>query len=214
MKPSRHPAGESSIDPHAYWADGLSCNDQHRDDPDPGNPRIKNDPEPVVALRRRKDGWTADRQGMFLNTLANTGSVAHAAEAADITPRSAYRLRNHPSGAAFTRAWEAALMTAANRLTAVAFERAITGTPRTIWKDNRIIAETSIPSDRMLMFLLRHLHPAMFGDTADSQARAAAIGAMAGSFPAAMAALVDTDVEADLLDANDYLPAPPHEHRA
>ncbi|HEX8484752.1 hypothetical protein [Sphingomonas sp.] len=199
---------QSHIDPKVYWADALSSNQP--DIRKPGN----RDPEPVVALRRRKDGWTAERQGMFLNTLANTGSIAHAAEAAAITPRSAYRLRNHPQGAAFARAWDSALMTATNRLTAVAFERGITGTPRQMWRNDRIVAETSVPSDRMLMFLLRHLRPALFGDAADPRGRADAIGAIASGFPEAMAALVDTDVDADLLEVNNYLPEPPHEHSA
>lgn len=85
MKPSRHLVGEPSIDPQEYWATGLSCNDSHRDDPDPGNPRIKHDREPVVALRHRKDGWTAERQGIFLHTLANTGSAALSAETGQMT---------------------------------------------------------------------------------------------------------------------------------
>ncbi len=55
----------------------------------------------------------------------------------------------------------------------------------------------------MLIFLLRHLRPAVFGNTASPDARAVA-----------MAALADTDVDADLLDANDRLPAPPHRHQA
>ena len=212
MKPTTPAVGEATIDPSEYWADYLpkdaGCNPRAHNSP------VCRDPETVVARRRRRDGWTAERQGMFLNTLANTGSVALSAEAAGITPRSAYRLRNHPAGAAFARAWEAALMTAANRPTAVAFERAITGTQRQIWRDNRIVAETSVPSDRMLMFLLRHLQPALFGETADPRARAEALGRVASGFPEAMAALHDTNVDADLLDSNDYLPAPPHDHQA
>jgi hypothetical protein len=211
MKPSKHAKGERTgrmVNNHGHW--------EYRYDPDPvdPNPPVLTESMAIVELRRRHDGWTAERQRVFLNVLANTGSVAHAAEAADITPRSAYRLRNHPKGAAFARAWEAALMTAANRLTAVAFERAITGTPRAIWRDGRIVAETSIPSDQMLMFLLRHLSPALFGDRGVPTGRAEAVGAMAGAFPSAMAGLIDTDVDADLLDDDDYRPRRPHEHQA
>lgn len=212
MKPTTPAAGEASVDPREYWKGQFSWDHgMTADETDP--PRVP-DPEPVIARRRRRGGWTAEKQGMFLNTLANTGSVALAAVAAGITPRSAYRLRNHPAGAAFARAWEAALMTAANRLTAVAFERAITGTPRTIWRNNRIVAETSIPSDRMLMFLLRHLQPALFGEGFDPQARATALGEVANGFADAMAALVDTDVDAYQLDSDDYLSAPPSSHKA
>lgn len=168
----------------------------------------------IVALRRRHDGWTAERQRLFLNTLANSGSIAIAAEAADITPRSAYRLRNHPRGVAFARAWDAALMRAGGRLMTVAFERATAGTPRTIWRDGRIVAEQSIPSDRMLMFLLRHLNPALFDAGGDMGARADTIAAMQADFAPAMTGLIDTDVDADLLDVDDYRPHPPLEYGA
>ena len=210
MKPARHAAGESACPPvdlhyHGEW---------RPDGPVDPNPRVVTEDFATVELRRRRDGWTAERQRLFLNILANTGSVAHAAEAADITPRSAYRLRNHPQGAAFSAGWDAAVMRAANRLTTVAFERAITGTPREIWRDGRIVARASVPSDRLLMFLLRHLNPALFADDGDAAARGASIAAAQASFAPAMAALADTDVDADLLDIDDYRPHPPHHYKA
>lgn len=214
MKPSKHAFGERTgqmVDNHGHM--------EFRYDPPPA-PERRNatadrcESMAVVELRRRHDGWTAERQGVFLNVLANTGSIASAAEAADITPRSAYRLRNHPKGAAFARAMDAAIMAASKRLIGVAFERAITGTPRTIWRNGEIVAETSIPSDRMLMFLLKNLTPDLFGRRGDPDARAARIDAMQGGFADAMAAIVDTDVEADLLDINDYRRTPPPEESA
>lgn len=168
----------------------------------------------IVELRRRHDGWTAARQRLFLNSLANTGSIATAAAAADITPRSAYRLRNHPKGVAFARAWDAALMRAGGRLMTVAFERATAGTPRTIWREGRIVAEYAIPSDRMLMFLLRHLNPALFDAGGDMVARARSVDAMQAEFAPAMAGLIDTDVDADLLDEDDYRPHRPPQNPA
>ncbi|MEG3163257.1 hypothetical protein U1701_01485 [Sphingomonas sp. PB2P19] len=86
------------------------------DPPSKQAPQVVTESMEMVALRRRHNGWTAERQRMVLNTLANTGSIGLAAEAADITPRSAYRLRNHPKGAGFARAWDAALMRAGGRL--------------------------------------------------------------------------------------------------
>ncbi|KQT31438.1 hypothetical protein ASG29_15660 [Sphingomonas sp. Leaf412] len=103
------------------------------------------------------------------------------------------------------------MLTASHRLLAVAFERAITGTPRTVWRDGRIASEVQVPSDAMLMYLLRHLTPALFAEHADVAARTAAIDARAGAYPAAMAALTDTDVEADILDVDDYRPHLPDE---
>lgn len=212
MKPSRHAAGERGGHMRDHGGHQEWVPDAHPADLQP--PIRKTESLEIVELRRRHDGWTATRQRIFLNTLANTGSVAFACEAADIAPRSAYRLRNHPQGAAFARAWEAALMTAAGRLTCVAFERAITGTPREIWRNGQLMAETSIPSDRLLMFLLRHLNPALFGSQGDPKARARVIAGMQASFAPAMGALADTDVDADLLDADDFGPRPPLEDRA
>lgn len=165
-------------------------------------------------LCRRRDGWTAERRHIFLASLAATGCVAIAADTANITPRSAYRLRNHVKGAAFARAWDAALLTAANRLTTIAFERAILGTPREVWRDGVMVAQTSIPSDRMLMFLLKHLNPQFFAPDPDPAKRAAAIDAAQASYPATMAALVDVDVDGDLLRPLDYMEQPPREQEA
>ncbi len=179
------------------------------DPPSKQAPQVVTESMMIVALRRRHDGWTAERQRLFLNTLANSGSIATAADAADITPRSAYRLRNHPKGEAFARAWDAALMRAGSRLMTVAFERATSGTPRQIWREGRIVAEQAIPSDRMLMFLLRHLNPALFDAGGDMRARATTVAGMQADFAPAMTGLIDTDVDADLLDVDDYRPHAP-----
>ncbi|WP_254602573.1 hypothetical protein [Sphingomonas bacterium] len=218
MKPAKHarddadaPVARMTDDQHrAYWGTHLA---RARAEADPDASFVA-EPYQTVELRRRRDGWTAERQRLFLGTLANTGSIAHAGQAADITPRSAFRLRNHPKGEAFGRAMDAAQMTAAKRLLGIAFERAITGTPRQVWRQGRIVAESSVPSDRLLMFLLRHLAPDLFGADADPAQRHQRIEALQGSFADALAALTDTDVVADLLDADDYRPQPPMTEQA
>jgi len=142
---------------------------------------------------------------LFVATLANTGSVAEAARTAGITTRSAYRLRNDPRGAAFARAWEAALMTAASRLTAVAFDRAITGSPRRLWRDGELVATQTVPSDQMLMFLLRHLQPRLFAPDADSHVRGGIVERMQAGYGEAIEALADAPVDCDLLDPADIV---------
>ena len=208
MKPRKH------VEPKGYMVDNHGHQEWVTEWPVDRNPPPKIESYQAVELRRRKDGWTAERQRLFIDTYANTGSVAHAAEAADITPRSAYRLRNHPKGAAFKQAMDAAQMTAARRLLGIAFERAITGTPRTIWRDGRVVAETSLPSDRMLMFLLKNLMPDLFGRRGDPAERLARTESLQAGFSEAMAALTDVDVEADLLDIDDYRPHPPMKDQA
>ena len=49
-----------------------------------------------VPVRRRHDGWTACRQRAFIAALAETGCISEACAEVGITPRSAYRLRQHP----------------------------------------------------------------------------------------------------------------------
>ena len=172
--------------------------------------------EAVQLARHRIDGWTAERQRTFLAALADTGCVSVAAEAADITPRSCYRLRRHPQGAAFAKAWDEALLIATGRLVAIAFERAILGTPREIWRDGKLVAEMSVPSDKVMMFLLRQYLPRIYGQcgVGDGSAEAQIARAQA-ALPATLATLSDIDDESpDALVGADYLPQRPRDEGA
>lgn len=149
-----------------------------------------------IALATRHNGWTAQRQRLFLQTLAESGRVTVAAHAAGMSLRSAYWLRNHPNGTAFARAWDQALLLAADLLTALAFERAIVGSQRVIRRDGRVVAEITEPNDRMLMFLINRFEPHRFGPTAATPRFAdGRIAAARTALPDALAAL--TDVEDD-----------------
>jgi len=166
------------------------------------------EPRPAVLPTRltvRRDGWTAERQRLFLSALAESGNVAAAARAAGISARSAFRLRTHPQGEAFARAWDAALMTAAGGLLSMAFQRAIEGAPRRLVRNGRVVAEQREPSDRMLMFLLRHLHPDLFGHDGPAPKRQAAIGSLRQDYAGAMALLADSDVAADEEEAGPFI---------
>src|SRR5436190_19917640 len=54
----------------------------------------------TVQRKPRHDGWTAERQRAFIAVLAETGCVSEACAEIGITPRSAYRLREHPKAKA------------------------------------------------------------------------------------------------------------------
>ena len=146
-----------------------------------------------VALpesRNRLAGWSADRQRLFLETLAETGSVHLASSAARLTARSAYRLRTRSP--AFAAAWDGALQLSVGRLSAIVFDRAINGRVEQIYADGTLVGEKRVPSDRLLTWLLARLDPKRFalpweqrGD-ADPQAEAVA------AFPAQLDALTDT----------------------
>jgi hypothetical protein len=108
----------------------------------------------LVPVKYREDGWTPRRQRLFLETLADTGSVTAAARAAGMTVQSAYRLRRRADAAAFDAAWEGALERAMQQLMPVAIDRAMNGTPRQRFYKGELVGEDHVPSDRLLIWLL------------------------------------------------------------
>ena len=124
-------------------------------------------PQPIdftpVPVRRRHDGWTVERQRQFIAALAVGGCVSEACAEVRVTARSAYKLREHPKGAAFRAAWDHALSLASVRLTALAWERAVHGSVERYYKNGELVGERRKPSDRLLMWLLRHHDPVGFG---------------------------------------------------
>ena len=155
-------------------------------------------PEPS---RRVCGGWSADRQRLFIESLAETGSVHLAARSAGLSARSAYglRVRSGP----FAAAWDAAQQLAVGRLSALAFDRAIHGRVEQLYRDGELIGEKQVPSERLLMWLLARLDPRRFAapwerlkdDKTDPQAEAQQ------AFPALLGALAD--VAADSHDRED-----------
>jgi hypothetical protein len=142
--------------------------------------------------RKRLAGWSADRQRLFLNTLAETGSVHLACATARLSARSAYKLRVRSP--AFAAAWDTADQLAVGRLSALAFDRAINGRVEQVWHEGVLVAEKRLPSDKLLMWLLARLDPRRFAapwevrksDAADPQTEARV------SFGGQLDALTDT----------------------
>jgi hypothetical protein len=132
-------------------------------EPDPDAPPVAAMPFDGVALddsRKRFAGWSADRQRLFLENLAETGQVHLAAAAARLTARSAYKLRARAP--AFAEAWDTADQLAVGRLSAIAFDRAISGRIEQVWQQGELVAEKRVPSDKLLMWLLARLDPRRF----------------------------------------------------
>ena len=123
---------------------------------------------PVVRAPRH-DGWTATRQRAFIAALAETGCVSEACAEVGITPRSAYRLREHPAAAAFRTAWGHAASMACARLSSIAFERAVHGSVERIYRHGELVEERRRPSDKLLMWLLSHHDPCAYGFLARPQ---------------------------------------------
>lgn len=111
---------------------------------------------PVPRERIRHDGWTPERQRGFIEALADTGSVKHAAHAVNMTPEGAYLLRRHPEAHEFRKAWEAALSLGVRRLEDIAMDRALNGVESPVYSYGKIIGTRLVYNDRLLMFLLRN----------------------------------------------------------
>lgn len=120
-----------------------------------------------VLKKRRKDGWSPDKQRAFIEALADCGSVATAAQFVNMSESSAYRLRRAPGAEAFDRAWSAAIDAASKKLLDAAFERALVGSDEPVFdRDGRRVGRRLRQSDRLLMFLLRAYGPDCFRDAA------------------------------------------------
>ena len=141
--------------------------------------------------RKRLAGWSAERQRLFLVTLAETGSVHLACAAARLTARSAYRLRARSP--AFAAAWDVADRLAVGRLSALAFDRAINGRTEQVWQEGNLVSEKRLPSDRLLMWLLARLDPRRFAAPWELRKHGAADPQVEAreSFPALLGALDD-----------------------
>lgn len=148
-------------------------------------------PEPS----RKTGGWSAARQRLYIETLAETGSVHLAAKTAGLSARSAYALRVRSP--AFSAAWDAAQHLAVGRLSAIAFDRAIHGRVEQIYHHGELVGERRVPSERLLMWLLARLDPARFAAPSERGPGAAPV-AQAG-VQAAFPVLLDglTDLAAD-----------------
>ncbi len=105
------------------------------DEPHQRNEPAWRDPDfTPAALRARVDGWTAERQRAFLETLVQTRSVVRAARAGGMSRASAYRLRGRPDSGSFAAAWDAAFVrpvpagsATASALAASLWDRALNG---------------------------------------------------------------------------------------
>ena len=135
-------------------------------------PQIPFDPAPT---RKRRAGWTAEKQRKFIDHLALTSAVGEASAIAGMASSSAYRLRDRAGAESFAAAWDAALRLCATRLTSIGLDRAINGRVERFYKDGELVMERRIPSDYLLTWFLSRLDPLRFGSPA-AQARAAATG--------------------------------------
>ena len=116
-----------------------------------------------VPVRPRHDGWTPERQVAFIEALAQCGCVDEACDRVGMGRSSAYELRERDNADSFRAAWEAALDHAVQRLSDVAFSRAIKGVSRPVFYKGELIGERRYFDERLTMFILRYRDPVRYG---------------------------------------------------
>ncbi|HEX8224594.1 MAG TPA: hypothetical protein VF605_12325 [Allosphingosinicella sp.] len=110
-----------------------------------------------AGRRRRCDGFTPDRQVVFLDALARCGVVADAARAAGISRDTAYNLRNRAEGAAFSLGWDAAYLKSRARLADDLESRARNGVVDRIYRNGELWGERHRHDNRLAMAVLTRL---------------------------------------------------------
>jgi hypothetical protein len=107
-----------------------------------------------VPVRARHDGWTPQKQRGFLEALAETGLIREAAARVGMTEQSVSRLRRRPDAHVFDLLCEAARRPGAQRIHAIAWERAIEGTIKRHYYHGELKSEERVFNDRLLMQLV------------------------------------------------------------
>lgn len=121
------------------------------------DPLEPNDPETSFTETRhlRHDGWTPEKMRRFHERLAECGVVKEACEAAGMSARSAYNLRDRDP--VFAAGWEAACVKARPRLADEAFSRSMNGVVERIYRDGMVVAERHRYDNRLTMAVLNRL---------------------------------------------------------
>lgn len=112
--------------------------------------------DPVPRKSPRHDGWTPERQRLFIQALAETGSVTVAARQVNMAHASVYALRLMPGAESFRAAWDAALACGVQVLRDEAFDRAMNGQLQPVFARGKLMGYRRVKSDRLLMYMLRH----------------------------------------------------------
>lgn len=131
------------------------------DDPEP-------DPldfEPVPSRSKRHDGWTPDRQRIFIAALARIGIVSWAAEAAGMSRKSAYELLKRAGpDSSFARAFREAAAIGRSRGTFTAIDRALNGVEIPYFYRGLQRGTRRVFNDRLLATALRSIERLQRGE--------------------------------------------------
>lgn len=102
----------------------------------------------------RHDGWTPQKQALFLNELAATHCVSSAARAVGMSRGAAYALRARLKGEPFDRAWAAALICRFDALAEAALDRALNGVEVPHFYKGEVVGTSRRFDERLTVALL------------------------------------------------------------
>ncbi len=151
----------------------------------------------------RHDGWTPERQRLFLETLAECGVVQDACRTVGMSPASAYAFRQRKSGALFALGWAAALRHARERLADELFSRAMHGCTETVERGDEVITRHRF-DNRLSMAVLTRLDR----EAEKFDSHALAVGAVAEDFEAMLACVETGNAEAEATFVARHTPDP------
>ncbi|MFD1612009.1 hypothetical protein ACFSCW_09370 [Sphingomonas tabacisoli] len=109
----------------------------------------------VPTNRARHDGWSAERQRIFIDQLARIGLVSAAARAVGMSAKSAYALRKRPGAESFAAAWDTAVDIGRFAAEMTAIDRVFSGEVRPVFYKGRKVGERVIHDNRLLLAVLR-----------------------------------------------------------
>jgi hypothetical protein len=114
---------------------------------------------PAPLTRIRHDGWTPERQRLFLIALAAMGTVDTAAHAVGMSRISAYNLKRRKGAESFARAWDEAAGFGRAMMFDYAMERAINGVTTIRLKLGGVIDLEHGPHRKQIMKAIRQPPP-------------------------------------------------------
>lgn len=110
--------------------------------------------DPVPRRRRRRSGWTEERQRAFIVALARCGSVRVACRHVGLSASSVYRLLDMDGAESFALAWDQAMDIGVARIQADALERALNGAFVPIYRRGRLVRVEYRQCDRLAIAML------------------------------------------------------------
>ena len=107
-----------------------------------------------VPRRARFDGWTAEKQIHFIETLALTGSLRAAAASVNMSEQGAIWLRKLPGSESFNAAWDAAVAVGTEAIREKLVDHALNGIPEDVWHGGKKVGERRRFNHRSMMWVV------------------------------------------------------------